>query len=61
MDFLAQQKAARKKSAWLTVAAAVFLLPVTAITGWILFWAIRFTWLAFNNHLAPAAESAVVA
>ena len=61
MDFLAQQEAARKKSAWLTVAAVVFLLPVTAITGWILFWAIRFTWLAFNNHLAPAAESAVVA
>ena len=36
MDFLAQQEAARKKSAWLTVAAVAFLLPVMAITGWIL-------------------------
>ena len=61
MDFLAQQEAARKKSAGLTVAAVLFLLPVTAITGWILSWAIRFVWLAFNNHLAPAAESAAVA
>ena len=61
MDFLAQQEAARKKSAGLTVAAVLFLLPVTAITGWILSWAIRFAWLAFNNHLAPAAESAAVA
>ncbi len=61
MDFLAQQEAARKKSAALTVAAVVFLLPVAAITGWILSWAIRFTWLAFSSHLAPAAESAAVA
>ena len=61
MDFLAQQEAARKKSAWLTVAAVAFLLPVMAITGWILSWAIRFAWLALNDHLAPAAESATVA
>ena len=61
MDFLAQQEAARKKSAWLTVAAVAFLLPVMAITGWILSWAIRFAWLALNDHLAPATESATVA
>ena len=61
MDFLAQQEAARKKSARLTVAAVVFLLPVTAITGWILSWAIRFAGLCFFNRLAPAAESAAVA
>ena len=61
MDFLAQQEAARKKSVALTVAAVVFLLPVIAITGWILSWAIRFSWMAWNDHLAPAAESAIVA
>ena len=61
MDFLAQQEAARKKSVGLTVAAVAFLLPVTAVTGWILYWAIRFAWLSFSKHLAPAVESAAIA
>ena len=33
MDFFAQQEAARRKSAWLTLLAVLFLLPILAVTG----------------------------
>lgn len=60
-NFLAQQETARKKSAWLTAAAVVFLLPVTAITGWILFWAIRLAVFAVSNWRPSAMTLASVA
>jgi Zn-dependent protease with chaperone function len=36
MDFYAQQEAARKKSAWLTVVALLFSVVVSAATGFVL-------------------------